>query len=227
MTHTNAAVRGLFITLEGPDGAGTTTQAALLTKALRERGIPVTDTREPGGTHIGERVRTILLSVDHAEMLPATEVLLFAASRAQHVGERIRPALEAGHVVICDRFSESTLAYQGYGRGVDLEALQRITRFATGGLRPDLIVLLDLDADQAMERRRLDEQTGGIQRNRLDRLDASFYDRVRRGYLDMAGQEPDRWLVLDAKRPIAMLHQAIYERVEKLLAERGTLGDLD
>jgi dTMP kinase len=227
MTRTSAAGRGLFITLEGPDGAGKTTQAALLTRSLQERGVPVIETREPGGTLIGERIRAILHDLGHSEMLSPTEVLLFAASRAQHVGERIQPALKSGHIVVCDRYAESTLAYQGYGRGVDLEALQRITRFATDGLRPDLVVLLDLDADQAMDRRRHDEQAGGTQRNRLDRLDASFYDRVRRGYLDMAGQEPDRWLVLDAKRPIAMLHQAICERVEELLAERGTLGDLD
>jgi dTMP kinase len=227
MTRTDAANRGLFITLEGPDGAGKTTQAALLVRALQERGFSVNETREPGGTRIGERIRDILHDLGHQEMLSPTEVLLFAASRAQHVGERIQPALEAGQTVVCDRFAESTLAYQGYGRGVDLDALRRITQFATGGLRPDLVILLDLDASAAMERRRRDEQSNGILRNRLDRLDASFYDQVRRGYLEMADQEPDRWLILDAMLPIAMLHQAICERVEKLLADHGTVGDLD
>lgn len=227
MTHGECVHRGLFVSLEGPDGAGKTTQAALLTRALRERGIPVTDTREPGGTRIGEQVRAILHNVDHAEMLPATEVLLFAASRAQHVGERIRPALEAGQVVVCDRYSESTLAYQGYGRGLDLDELYQITRFATGNLWPDLVILLDLDVHQAMERRKHDEQMGAAQRNRLDRLDRDFYERVRQGYRAMAAQEPQRWLVLDATRPVAELHRTIWAQVDVLLHGNHVSGERD
>ncbi|MCD6303051.1 MAG: dTMP kinase [Anaerolineae bacterium] len=218
---------GLFISLEGTDGAGKTTQAVLLSEALRKRGLAVINSHEPGGTRIGEQVRAILHDVRHAEMLPATEVLLFAASRAQHVGERIRPALEAGQIVVCDRYSESTLAYQGYGRGLDLDSLREITRFATGNLRPDLVILLDLDAHQAMERRKHDEETGGTERNRLDRLDCAFYERVRRGYRSMADQEPGRWLVLDATRPITEIHQAIWERVDRLLDEGNASGESD
>ncbi|MGC9360390.1 MAG: dTMP kinase [Anaerolineae bacterium] len=227
MTRVERTYPGLFVTLEGPDGAGKTTQAALLTQALRSRGLIVTDTREPGGTRIGEQVRAILHDVRHAEMLPETEVLLFAASRAQHVGERIRPALKAGQVVVCDRYAESTLAYQGYGRGLDLDSLWQITRFATDDLRPDLVILLDLDVEQAMERRKRDEEAGGARRNRLDRLDGAFYERVRQGYHAMALEEPDRWLVLDATRPITEVHQTIWERVDYLLSQSRASGESD
>ncbi len=225
MTRAERTYPGLFITLEGPDGAGKTTQAALLTQALRSSGLVVTDTREPGGTRIGERIRAILHDVQHAEMLPETEVLLFAASRAQHVGERIIPALEAGQVVVCDRYAESTLAYQGHGRGLNLDRLWQITRFATDDLRPDLVILLDLDVEQAMERRKRDEETGSTARNRLDRLDGAFYERVRQGYHAMALEEADRWLVLDATRPIREIHQAICKRVDHLLSRGRGSGE--
>jgi dTMP kinase len=225
MTRAERTYRGIFVTLEGPDGAGKTTQASLLAQALRGRNLIVIETREPGGTPIGERVRTILHDVQHAEMLPETEVLLFAASRAQHVGECIRPALEAGQVVVCDRYAESTLAYQGYGRGLDLDSLWHITRFATDDIRPDLVILLDLDVEQAMERRKRDEETGNAARNRLDRLDGAFYERVRQGYHAMAKEEPDRWLVLDATRPVTEIHQAICKRVDRLLNQGGASSE--
>lgn len=227
MMATRRAYPGLFVSLEGPDGAGKTTQATLLSEALRENGFAVTNTREPGGTRIGEQVRDILHNVSHAEMLPMTEVLLFAAARAQHVGERIKPALEAGQVVVCDRFAESTLAYQGYGRGLDLDLLRKITAFATNDLWPDLVILLDLNAGQAMARRKRDEETGRVDRNRLDRLDCAFYERVRLGYRTMAAEEPRRWLVLDAALSVSRVQEAIWAHVDALLYGDGVSDESD
>ena len=208
---------GRFITFEGPEGSGKSTQARLLGEALVARGLRVLCTREPGGTAIGEQIRNILHDVRNTAMLPLTEILLYSASRAQHVGEVIRPALARGEVVICDRYAESTLAYQGYGRGLDLEMLRQITAFATGGLRPDLIVYLDLDVQEGLERKRRDQQAGRGEWNRMDQQELAFHLRVRAGYLEMAQQEPARWLVLDATQPVALLHQVVFDRVLRLL----------
>lgn len=208
---------GLFITFEGPEGSGKSTQARLLAEALKAKGIRVLCTREPGGTAIGEKIRGILHDVRNTAMLPLTEILLYSASRAQHVGEVIRPALARGEVVICDRYAESTLAYQGYGRGLDLEMLRQITTFATGGLRPDLIVYLDLDVQEGLERKRRDQQAGRGEWNRMDQEEIAFHRRVRQGYLKMAQEEPTRWLVLDATQPVAVLHQTVCNRVLRLL----------
>lgn len=205
----------LFITLEGPDGGGKSTQARLLVEHLTARGLPALLTREPGGTSIGDQIRRTLMDLGNTGMYARTEILLFSASRAQIVHELIRPRLEAGGVVVCDRFYDSTLAYQGYGHGLDLAALRAITDFATGGLRPDLTFLIDLPAEDGLRRRR-----HGGQWNRLDAYDLGFHQRVRQGYFDLAAAEPDRWVTLDATRPVEVV-QADLRRVVEARLERG------
>ncbi len=184
----------MFITLEGPDGSGKTTQARLLAEWLRGQGYEVVLTREPGGTDIGDQIRVVLHDPHNTTMDARTEILLYSASRAQHVAQRIRPALAAGKIVISDRYADSTLAYQGYGRGLDLETLQAITAFATSGLTPDLTLYLDVVPQEGLQRRRL----GGDEWNRLDAETLEFHQRVRAGYLELAGLEPERWVVIDA-----------------------------
>jgi len=209
----------LFITFEGPDGSGKTTQIQLLYQYLRERGYPVYLTREPGGTSIGDQIRAVLHDVGNAEMRPEAEILLYSASRAQLVGQVIRPRLAAGEVVLCDRYAESTLAYQGHGRQLDLPMLRAITAFATGGLRPDLIVYLDLPVEEGLRRRLVAYRTNGAEWNRMDQEEAAFHRRVRAGYLEMAAAEPDRWLVVDAAQPVdviqGLIREAVLARLEK------------
>lgn len=205
----------LFITLEGPDGGGKSTQARLLVEHLRQRGLEVLLTREPGGTPIGDQIRRTLMDLGNTGMHPRTEILLFSASRAQIVHQVIRPYLEAGGVVVCDRFYDSTLAYQGYGHGLDLTALRAITEFATGGLRPDLTFLIDLPAEDGLRRRRR-----GGQWNRLDAYDLAFHQRVRQGYFELAAAEGGRWVTVDATRPVETV-QAELRRVVEARLERG------
>jgi dTMP kinase len=209
---------GRFVTFEGPDGSGKTTQIRRLYDALLREGHRVLLVREPGGTEIGDQIRLVLHDTRNMGMLPNAELLLYSASRAQLVGQRIRPALEAGVTVLCDRYAESTLAYQGYGRGLNLQALKIITDFATGGLRPDLILYLDIDAQEGLCRRQSSSKTGAGEWNRMDQQELDFYLRVRAGYLQMAAEEPHRWFVLDATRSIADLQASIQARVERLLA---------
>ncbi len=209
-----------FITFEGPDGSGKTTQIQRLYDTLRRQGYQVLLVREPGGTPIGDQIRAVLHDTGNVGMLPNAELLLYSASRAQLVGQMIRPALEAGMTVLCDRYAESTLAYQGYGRGLDLQALRAITDFATGGLRPDLIVYLDIDAEEGLRRRQNSSQTGTGEWNRMDQQELEFYRRVRAGYLHMAAQEPHRWFILDATRGIADLQASIQTRVERFVVEK-------
>ena len=201
---------GWFLTFEGPEGAGKTTQIARLADALTARGQSVTRTREPGGDAVGERVRDLLL---HGTVVNEAELLLFAAARAQNVAGVVRPALEAGHVVLCDRYTDSTLAYQGAGRGLPLDLIARINAFATGGLVPDRTFLLDLPPSVGLARQRPGD------RNRLDREALDFHERVRRGFLDIAAREPSRILVLDAARPAdevaERLLSAVLERLNK------------
>lgn len=211
----------MFITFEGPEGSGKTTQIQALFDYLRAQGHDVVLTREPGGTAIGDQTRQILLDPENREMLPETEILLFSASRAQLVGQVVRPALERGAIVICDRFADSTMAYQGYGHGLDLEALRTITQFATGGLTPDLTVFLDIDVEVGLRRKRTAGQADSDAWNRLDQKAVAFHHRVRQGYLALAEAEPDRWLVVDAARSREAIQQEIRERVEKLLASRA------
>lgn len=211
----------LFITFEGPEGSGKTTQIQLLAAWLREQGQTVLATREPGGTAIGDRVRAILLDSDHREMQPQTEILLFSAARAQIVGQIIRPHLARGGVVLCDRFADSTLAYQGYGRQLDLATLRLITAFATGGLQPDLTFCLDLPVDVGLQRK---AAGAGEEWNRMEQETLAFHGRVRRGYLTLAQAEPARWRVLDATQPVQALQAAMRAEVAArlgLLAEPG------
>lgn len=185
----------LFITLEGPDGSGKTVQAKRLVEYLESRQQSVVLTREPGGTAIGDQIRQVLMALDNRQMDPRTEFLLFTASRAQLVKEVIRPHLQAGGVVVSDRFYDSSFAYQGHGHGLPLDELRAITAFATGGLAPDLTLLIDLPSDAGLERRR-----SAGQWNRLDAYDPEFHQRVRGAYLEMANAEPSRWRVIDGNR---------------------------
>lgn len=185
----------MFITLEGPDGSGKTSQVPLLAESLRKHGYDVLTTREPGGTPIGDQIRQVLFDLKNKNMHPRTEILLFQASRAQHVEEVIRPALAVGKVVVCDRFADSTLAYQGYGHRVDLNALSEIVYFATGGLKPDLTLFLDISVKEGLKRR-----TEGGDWNRLDDYDVEFHQRVHDGYTKMIVADPQRWAVVNAAR---------------------------
>lgn len=205
-----------FITLEGPEGGGKTTHARLLAEALRDRGFDVLLTREPGGSIIGDQIRDVLMSLENTSMDPSTEFLLFSASRAQHVREIIKPHLEQGGVVVCDRYFHSSLAYQGYGHGLDLEALQQITRFATAELNPDLILLLDLPVKYGLVRRREE----GVW-NRMDDYEVEFHKRVREGYLSMADQDPERWLIVNATPSLA----EIQTEIQRLIFAR--ISDFD
>ena len=197
----------MFITLEGPDGSGKSSQATLLAVFLLQRGFNVLATREPGGTAIGDQVRAVLSNLDNVAMHPRTEILLFQASRAQLVEQVIRPHLAQGGVVVCDRYADSTLAYQGYGHQVDLARLRLIVDFATGGLIPDLTLLLDIDVQEGLRRR-----THSGEWNRLDAYDLDFHQRVRQGYFQLAQDEPGRWVKIDAAQPPAEV-QADIQRV--------------
>ena len=200
----------LFITFEGPEGSGKTTQIKQLAAWLRAAGHEVLTTREPGGTAIGDRIRGILLDTAHGEMQPQTEILLFSAARAQHVHQVIRPHLARGGVVLCDRYADSTLAYQGYGRNLDLEQLRLITEFTTGGLQPDLTICLDVPVEVGLRRKQSDQDG---EWNRLDQETASFHERVRAGYLTLARQQSARWRVIDATAPVASVQTAIRSQV--------------
>jgi dTMP kinase len=208
----------LFITFEGPEGSGKTTQTQLLRDELQQRGYQIVCTREPGGTQVGEQIRTIVHDRSNSELVPEAEILLYSAARAQHVTQVIRPALKQGAIVISDRYAESSLAYQGYGRGLNLDILHEITRFATGGLQPDLVVYLDLDVIAGLERKKQDQAHGKGEWNRMDEQSLAFYKRVRDGYLAMAAHEEGRWLLVDATQPVIDIHQVILNKIQSLLA---------
>jgi len=208
----------LFITFEGPEGSGKSTQARLLVEWLRQRGVDVLFTREPGGTAIGDQVRQILLDPEHRNMVPEAEVLLFSASRAQLVRQVIKPHLERGGVVVCDRYADSTYAYQGYGRGLDMEMLRTVTRFATGGLVPDLTFLLDVPVEVGLARKRAGE--GQDDWNRMEEEVIEYHKRVRAGYLRLASEDRKRWVILDGQHPVPTLHRVIRTRVARRLGLR-------
>ncbi len=207
----------MFITFEGSEGSGKTSQQAQLAEYLAAQGYPLLATREPGGTPIGEKVRTILSDLDHTAMHPRAEILLFQSSRAQLVEQVIRPRLDEGFVVLCDRYADSTMAYQGYGyQLVDLDILRTIVDFATGGLKPHLTLMLDVDVEEGLRRR-----ARGGEWNRLDAYDLAFYQRVRQGYLEMARAEPERWVLIDAGKPPDEVQDAIRAVVLERLKEKG------
>lgn len=185
----------MFITLEGPEGSGKTSHIPYLVEYLREKGYTVFPTREPGGTSIGEQIRAVIHDLKNVEMHPRAETLLYQAARAQIVEQVIKPRLGNGEVVISDRYYDSTIAYQGYGHQQDLEQVRALVRYATGGLTPDLTVLLDVDVEEGLRRKKKENEW-----NRLDAYTVEFHQRVRAGYLQMVKAEPERWKVLDAGR---------------------------
>jgi dTMP kinase len=205
----------VFITLEGPEGSGKTTQIQLLVGWLQEQGHEVVLTREPGGTDIGDQIRAVLHDPRNTAMDATAEILLYSADRAQHVAQVIRPAMAGGKVVVSDRYYDSTLAYQGYGRGLDLEMLRAITAFATGGLKPDLTLYLDIAPDMGLQRR----QAGGDEWNRLDAEALEFHQRVRAGYMELIAREPERWAVIDAARTLEEVQEQIRGQVKARLEQ--------
>lgn len=209
---------GRFIVLEGPEGGGKTSQARALAARLTEAGMAVLLTREPGGTELGKMIREIVLPASSTPISARGEALLYSASRAQLIEEVVAPALAAGQLVVSDRFSYSTIAYQGYGRGLDLEETVAVTRFATGGLQPDLCLLLDLPPEEGILRKRGAFLAGGTEEwNRFEEEEIAFHQRVREGYLKMAQSDPERWRVLDASLPFQELQDRIAREVSILL----------
>lgn len=202
----------LFVTFEGPDGSGKSTQARMLAHALRERGFSVAETREPGGTPAGERIRDLILSPESPPVTPLTMALLLSAARAQLVDEVIAPALESGEVVICDRFADSTIAYQVWGLGLDLDTARELIRIAVRGTRPDVSIYVDIEPEVGIERCR--SRGAG---NRLDTAALDFHRRVREGYLDEIARDPQRWISVNGDAPPEAVHDAILRQLEPIL----------
>ena len=205
-------LRSYFITLEGPEGSGKSTQAGLLADALESRGLKVKLTREPGGDPVSEQIRNILLDGADRSVADRTELFLYLAARAQHTERLIRPCLEDGLTVICARYIDSTVAYQGYGSGLDLESIHRMNALATGGLMPDLTLVLDIDVKIGLKRQ--------SQRNRMERKGLEYHEKVRRGFLEEARRCPERMVVADASQDVDSVHRQILRQV----AERLGIG---
>nr|WP_251129037.1 MULTISPECIES: dTMP kinase [unclassified Exiguobacterium] len=206
----------MFITVEGPDGSGKTTQLQLLVRSLTEKGYEVVVTREPGGTKVGNSIREVLLSPEHDEMTPRVEMMLYAASRAQNIDQVIRPALKRGAIVVCDRFVDASIAYQGYGLQYDLNQILSLNEWATAGIKPDLTFLFDLTPDQASRRMK--------DRGQLDRIesrDESFHQRVYDGFKKLLEQHPDRMVRIDANATIEMIQDEVLDITLERLHERG------
>ena len=204
----------MFITFEGPDGSGKSTQLKMLAAALREEGREIVTTREPGGTEIGDQIRAVIMNMKNKAMDPRTELLLFNASRAQLVEELIRPSLTAGKIILCDRYADSTMAYQGYGHGLDKDELRRLLNFATGGLKPDLTLLFDISAEAGLKRR----QANHDEWNRMDDYALQFHERVRGGFRELAAADPERWVVIDADRDPGVIHAEVLDIVKRKLS---------
>ena len=201
----------MFITLEGPEGSGKTSHVPYLVEYFREQGYVVFPTREPGGTSIGEQIREVIHDLKNVEMHPRTETLLYQAARAQIVEQVIQPRLKAGEIVLSDRYADSTIAYQGYGHQQDLEQVRALVRYATGGLTPDLTILLDVDVEVGLKRKQKADEW-----NRLDAYTVEFHRRVRTGYLEMVRQEPVRWRVVDAGRE----WKSVQEELRRVISSR-------
>jgi len=218
-------VSGTFITFEGIDGSGKSTQLRLLASYLKEAGCEVVLTREPGGTPVGNRLRGALLDA-HEEVDPLTELLVFAADRAQHVRRVLRPAIEAGQVIISDRYADATVAYQGAGRGFPPELIKEIVQLATAGLKPDLTLLFDLSVEESIARtsRRLSGKHKG---DRLDAEASDFHLRVRDAYLELARVDPERVKVVATNRPLEETHKSVKEIVVPFLKSKGHLAEVE
>ncbi|MBI2849062.1 MAG: dTMP kinase [Chloroflexi bacterium] len=201
---------GLFVVLEGPEGSGKTTQGQILCERLQSAGYSTIFTQEPGGTQLGEKIRQILKH--DGDIAPPAELLLFVASRAQLVAQVIEPHLSKGDIVICDRFSPSTLAYQGYGRGLALDLVKNAIRLATGNLQPDLLIFLDFPIAQGLARK-------GAAYDRFEKESLAFHLRVQAGYRALIARDPEKWLIVDATLSMQDIHRAIWERVETLLKD--------
>ena len=204
----------LFIVFEGGEGCGKSTQTRALYRRLSKDGFGAILTREPGGTRLGERVRRHLKRTGDTRISPLAELFLIATARAQLVSEIIRPRLAEGQTVICDRFTPSTLAYQGYGRGLNTDAIRHVNDIATDGMSPDLIVLLDVPVEEGLGRKK------GKEKDRFESESLAFHTRVRRGYLDMAKADPQRWLVVDGRLPRKVIESMIWARVSVLLGRK-------
>jgi len=213
-----ASKKGIFISFEGIEGTGKTIQAKLLCEYLTKKGYKVILTEEPGGTRIGLKLRDLLLSAENREITPVTELLLYNASRAQHIKEVILPALKGGSIVITDRFSDSTVAYQGFGRGIDLRLIDFIEKIVTEGLSTNITILLDLDVETGLMRNRNINKT-----DRLELEDVEFHKRVKGGYLAIAAKEPERIKLIDASRSIEQLHNKIVSVVEDFIATKRSV----
>jgi len=203
----------MFITLEGPEGSGKTSHIPPLVEYLREKGHVVFPTREPGGTSISEQIRAVIHDLKNVEMHPRTETLLYQAARAQIVEQVIKPRLQAGEIVISDRYYDSTIAYQGYGHQQDLEQVRALVKYATGGLVPDLTVLLNVDVEVGLRRKK----KNGVEWNRMDAHEIEFYRRVHAGYLEMVKQESGRWMVVDAGQEWGSVQEELKKVVEAKL----------
>jgi dTMP kinase len=203
----------MFITFEGLDFSGKTTQANLLVERLKQRGNDVVFLREPGGTKISEKIREILLDKQHLEMNERAELFLFSAARTQLVSEVILPALQRGRIVLCDRYDDSTTAYQGFGRGLNLDQIKTINAMATAGTTPDLTVLVDIDIDEITRR----QKAAGISSDRMESSGHQFYEQVRAGYLTIASSEPKRFVVINGMRPMEEIHNEIWNVVQQRL----------
>jgi dTMP kinase len=217
---------GYFITFEGIEGAGKTTQAEMLYRQLEQEGLPVKFTREPGGTAIGEKIRGILADPD-TDIDPMTEVLLLSASRSQLVQQFIRPQLEEGNIVICDRFSDSTVAYQGFGRKVHLTHIHEVTDMCTWGVRPSLTILVDIDPKKGLGRVRTRSAENLTKMDRLENMDMEFHEKVREGYLEIANEEPSRFRIFDGNLPVdelaARISACVAKEVSQFKANRRRL----
>ncbi|MEA1929069.1 MAG: dTMP kinase [Candidatus Auribacterota bacterium] len=212
-------MKGKFITFEGGEGSGKSTQAKLLAEYLKDNGYDIETTREPGGTGIGDAIRAILLNPELSEMANVTELLLLAASRSQNVQERIKPATERGAVVICDRFIDSTLAYQGFGRDFDLKLLRSLNQLATGGVTPDLTILLDIPVEIGLERSKaLDKaEAKEGEGDRFEQEDIEFHRRLRKGFLELAQEDPGRFRVIEVRDNLEDTRKEVVEIVEEYL----------
>jgi dTMP kinase len=207
-------MKGVFISFEGIEGTGKSTQAVLIAEYLRKEGYRVIQTMEPGGTEISMKIREVLLSLDNKKMDCMTELLLYNAARVQHIKEVINPALERGDIVITDRFSDSTVAYQGYARGIDLRLIDSLDMIATNRLRPDITILLDIDVRTGLQRNRALNK-----RDRLELEDIAFHEKVRQGFLQMASREPGRIRLVDCSESLERVHQKVVKTLSEFFKE--------